>query len=139
MKVCNKRLQDGFTLIEIMIVVVIVAILAAVAIPTYLEYVQSAYASEAKSVISNIENAAKMYYQTYGEWPGDVEELERSGQLQVDRSTKLKWTFELSLSDEGGQISAESTEEMQGGAGNVVTYDRPRGKYLGYGSSEETE
>jgi len=99
-------------------------------------YRSSAYASEARSVIGNIENASKMYYQTYGEWPSDVEELERRGQLEVDRSTKLKWSFTLSLSDDGGHIVAESTEEMKGGPGKIVLYDRSRGRYIGYGSPE---
>ncbi|MAO87122.1 MAG: hypothetical protein CMF86_03320 [Candidatus Marinimicrobia bacterium] len=139
MKLTKNRKQNGFTMIEIMVVVVIVAILAAIAIPTYVEYVKGAYASEAKSVIGNIDNASKMYFQTYGEWPGDVEELEVSGQLEVDRSTKLKWTFALSLSDDGGQITAESTEEMKGGPGRLVVFDRSRGKYLGYGSPEENK
>ncbi len=139
MKRFKERAQKGFTMIEIMVVVVIVAILAAIAIPTYVEYVKGAYASEAKSVIGNIENGAKMYYQTYGEWPSDIEELERRGQLEVDRSTKMKWSFTLSLSDDGGQITAESTEEMKGGPGKMVVYDRARGKYIGYGSAEETE
>jgi prepilin-type N-terminal cleavage/methylation domain-containing protein len=139
MKLTKNRKQNGFTMIEIMVVVVIVAILAAIAIPTYVEYVKGAYASEAKSVIGNIDNASKMYFQTYGEWPGDVEELERSGQLEVDRSTKLKWTFALSLSDDGGQITAESTEEMKGGPGRLVVFDRARGRYLGYGSPDENQ
>ena len=60
-----KVQAKGFTMIEIMVVVVIVAILAAIAVPTYVRYVESARASEAKSVIGNIDNAAKMYYQTY--------------------------------------------------------------------------
>ncbi len=110
-----KRQSSGFTMIEIMVVVVIVAILAAIAVPTYVRYVESARASEAKSVIGNIDNAAKMYYQTYGEWPTDVEELENSGQLEVDRSTKRKWIFELQLSDQGGRIIATSTGDMNGG------------------------
>ncbi len=139
MKLIKNRKQDGFTMIEIMVVVVIVAILAAIAIPTYVEYVKGAYASEAKTVIGNIENAAKMYYQTYGEWPSDVEQLERRGQMEVDRSTKLKWSFEINMSDDGGTIAAESTEEMKGGAGKRVTYDRTRGRYIGYGSAEEEQ
>ena len=53
-----KKQSSGFTMIEIMVVVVIVAILAAIAVPTYVRYVESARASEAKSVIGNIDNAA---------------------------------------------------------------------------------
>ena len=129
-----RKKRSGFTMIEIMVVVVIVAILAAIALPIYLDYVQSSYASEARTVMSN--NASKMYYQTKGEWPGDVEQLERAGQLDLDRSTKLKWTFELQLPD---RLSATSTEEMQGGAGKVVSFDALTGKFTGYGSPEESQ
>ena len=73
---------------------------------------------------------------TKGEWPGDVEQLERAGQLDLDRSTKLKWTFELQLPD---RLSATSTEEMQGGAGKVVSFDALTGKFTGYGSPEESQ
>ena len=97
---------------------------------------KSNYASEARTVISNVHNAAKMYYQTRGEWPGDVEQLERAGQLDLDRSTKLKWTFELQLPD---RIGATSTEEMQGGAGKIVSFDALTGKFKGYGSAEDNQ
>ena len=103
-------------------------------LPTYLDYTKSSYASEARTVMSNINNASKMYYQTRGEWPSEIDELERAGQLDVSRSTKLKWTFDLQLSDQGGRITAISTEEMSGGAGHQVVYDADLGKFTGYGS-----
>ena len=105
----------------------------------FLPYRESAQASEAKSVIGNIDNAAKMYYQTYGKWPTDVKDLERSGYLEVDRSTKLKWVFELQLSDQGGRIIATSTGDMDGGEGRVVEFDRVSGDYRGYGTAEREE
>ena len=132
----KRKTESGFTMIEIMVVVVIVAILAVIALPSYLNYVKSSYASEARTVMSNINNASKMYYQTRGEWPTEVDELERSGQLDVSRSTKLKWTFDIQLSDQGGRITATSTEEMSGGAGHQVVYDGDNGKFSGYGSPE---
>ena len=108
----------------------------AVALPTYLTYVESGYASEARTVMSNINNASKMYYQTRGEWPSEVDELERAGQLDVSRSTKLKWTFDLQLNDQGGRITATSTNEMSGGAGKQIFYDADLGRFTGYGSSD---
>jgi len=132
----KRKTQSGFTMIEIMVVVVIVAILAVIALPTYLDYVNSSYASEARTVMSNINNASKMFFQTKGQWPGEVEELERAGQLDLSRSTKLKWSFRIELNDEGGRITATSTEEMSGGAGHEVVYDADNGKFTGYGSPE---
>jgi len=98
------------------------------------EYRRSSYASEARTVMSNINNASKMFYQTRGEWPTKIDELERAGQLDVSRSTKLKWTFDIQLSDQGGRIIATSTEEMAGGAGHQIVYDSYLGKFTGYGS-----
>ena len=129
-----RKTQAGFTMIEIMVVVVIVAILAAIAVPIYIEYVRSARASEAKSVIGSIASASDMYYQTNGEWPSSVDDLEIEGELEVKQSTKNKWQFELQLDDQGGTIVATSTEEMAGGAGHLITFNRETGKYIGYGT-----
>ncbi|MBT3589634.1 MAG: prepilin-type N-terminal cleavage/methylation domain-containing protein [Candidatus Marinimicrobia bacterium] len=133
----TKKREAGFTMIEIMVVVVIVAILAAIAVPIYVEYVKSARASEARSVIGSISNSSDMFYQTNGEWPSSTEDLERQGQLDLKRSTKAKWQFELQLSDEGGQITATSSEEMAGGGGHQVIFNRETGKFTGYGSKGE--
>ena len=132
-----RKTQAGFTMIEIMVVVVIVAILAAIAVPIYIEYVRSARASEAKSVIGSIASASDMYYQTNGEWPSSVDDLEIEGELEVKQSTKNKWQFELQLDDQGGTIVATSTEEMAGGAGLIITFNRETGKYIGYGTKGE--
>ena len=95
---------------------------------------ESINASEARTVMSNINNASKMFYQTKGQWPSEIVELERAGHLDVSRSTKLKWTFDLQISDQGGYITATSTEEMSGGAGHQVVYDVYLRKFTGYGS-----
>ena len=96
----------------------------------------AASGSDISPTTTTINNASKMYYQTRGEWPTEIDELERSGQLDVSRSTKLKWTFDIQLSDQGGRITATSTEEMSGGAGHQVVYDGDNGKFSGYGSPE---
>ena len=55
----NKRNQ-GFTLVEIMIVVAIIAILAAVAIPNFIKYRQN---SQAAACVSNLKQIEAAYEQ----------------------------------------------------------------------------
>ena len=57
----QKRSQ-GFTLVELMIVVVIVAILAAVAIPSYQQYVINSRRAEAQSALMQFAQAVERHY-----------------------------------------------------------------------------
>jgi type IV pilus assembly protein PilA len=65
-----KHLQQGFTLIELMIVVAIIGILAAVALPAYQDYTVRAKMSEVILAMSACRTSVTELYQTGGTPPG---------------------------------------------------------------------
>ena len=65
----KKRLQQGFTLIELMIVVAIIGILAAVALPAYQDYTIRAKMSEVILALSACRTSITEVYQSGGSPP----------------------------------------------------------------------
>ncbi len=66
-----KKVQQGFTLIELMIVVAIIGILAAIAIPAYQDYTIRAQVSEGLNLAAGAKAAVTEFYQDRGVYPTD--------------------------------------------------------------------
>ena len=60
--------QQGYTLIELMIVVAIVGVLAAVAIPSFRSYVLRSRVSEATGFLSEIKQRQEVYRSEFGQY-----------------------------------------------------------------------
>jgi type IV pilus assembly protein PilA len=69
----NQQKTQGFTLIELMIVVAIIGILAAIAIPAYENYIAKAQFTEALSLASGQKTNVIDYYSENDECPNNTQ------------------------------------------------------------------
>jgi len=74
-----KKPMQGFTLIELMIVVAIVALLARIALPSYQEYVRRSARAEARAAVMNMAQLQERNYSDRGVY------------VTVDASSTAPW------------------------------------------------
>jgi type IV pilus assembly protein PilA len=92
-----KKVQKGFTLIELMIVIAIIGILAAIAIPAYQDYTIRSQVTEGLNLAADLKAGVAEWYAQNGSWPVDETSLgvaaptDKSGkyveQVAVDNGT----------------------------------------------------
>ncbi|MEI7867550.1 MAG: pilin [Candidatus Methylumidiphilus sp.] len=70
----NTKSQQGFTLIELMIVIAIIGILAAVAIPAYQDYTARSQVSEGFVLVDGLKTVVTEGLNNKGSWPGNGEQ-----------------------------------------------------------------
>jgi prepilin-type N-terminal cleavage/methylation domain-containing protein len=107
-----RRLQRGFTLIELMVVVTIIGILAAVAVPIYSGYVREARLNEAKPYLMDIASRERIYKLRNGVYccSGDSsDETVTSPALGIDLTTTGNFCFVVVCRDAALCASPAST------------------------------
>lgn len=72
----NHKKEQGFTLVELAVVVVIIGVLAAFAVPKFLTSVERSKAAEAFQYLSTIQTAQERYHARQGTYADEVAKLD---------------------------------------------------------------
>lgn len=97
-----KTAQQGFTLIEVMIVVAIIGILAAIAYPSYDEYVKRGNRTEGQAFLSDVAARQERYFSQNNKYITAVGDIAKLG-LSNANSPTSKYTLAIAtVANDGG-------------------------------------
>jgi len=110
--------SQGFTLIELMIVVAIIGILAAIAIPAYQDYTKRAHVSEGLNLAGGLKASVAEYFASEGTWPTDETSVGVTATITGNAVSAVTVASSLITIEYNGKVdSANKFLDLKGSAG----------------------
>lgn len=113
----TKRAQDGFTLVELMVVMLIIGVLAAIAIPSYISSLKAAREAVLKEDLHVMRQAIDSYTMDKQKGPQSLDDLVQAGyikEIPSDPMTHSTSTWVTATSD-----TLESVDQSEPGINDV--------------------
>tara|TARA_Y100000758_G_scaffold270275_1_gene212181 strand:- start:109 stop:570 length:462 start_codon:yes stop_codon:yes gene_type:complete len=113
----NMRREEGFTLIELMIVVAIIAIIAAIAIPSLLNARKAGNEASAISSLRTLTTVNEQYRTRFQNYSNDLSDLNDEGYIDsvLGAGQKSGYTFEYRMSNGTWTCGASPVSEGNDG------------------------
>lgn len=113
--------QQGFTLIEVMIVVLIIGILAAIAYPNYSEYVKRGNRSEGQAFLNDVSARQERYFSQNNAYITKDADLGKLALKNGNKSETGKYVLALSkVNDDGGYTLTAKEQFNDTKCGNLT-------------------
>ena len=77
----KKKIHNGLTLIELMIVIAIIGVIASIALPSYQDYTEKARVTLAVADIASIAIKAEAYWNDERAYPASLADIGEAGKL----------------------------------------------------------